>query len=251
MIVLSLNVGKLSASSRAASFFRSDEVEQADVICVQSAGVPEDRYPPYASLYGFRRFSAYHATVGTTGVAIYTREEASLEATRICDHDQCAGRHIEVRLQSGLLVASTYIRSGAENRAAWTQHLSCVAQRMREYSREAMIVAGDFNLAMEPIDLWLAAPKSQYGFTPYTRGLFQDLQTANRWRDTYRYLHPQERQYSRWPSEPSYPSKGWRIDYQWASDRLRSSIVRAEVLAPKRWDDRFSDHAPTLAEYRV
>ena len=162
LIIVSLNVGKLSANSRASGFFRWALENNADVICIQSTGVHDAGYPQYANLAGFRRFSDHHQTNGTTGVAIYTRANAGREDINICDHEQCRGRHIEVRLPSGLIIGSTYIRSGADwARQEWKQNLRCVAERMRVCADEPMIVTGDFNLAIEPIDLWPENPKSQ------------------------------------------------------------------------------------------
>jgi exodeoxyribonuclease-3 len=250
LIIVSLNVGKLSAKSRASGFFRWALENNADVICIQSTGVHDAGYPQYANLAGFRRFSDHHQTNGTTGVAIYTRANAGREDINICDHEQCRGRHIEVRLPSGLIIGSTYIRSGADwARQEWKQNLRCVAERMRVCADEPMIVTGDFNLAIEPIDLWPENPKSQYGFMVPERELFQELERVDGWIDSFRHMHPTTRSYTRWPNEESFPRKGWRLDYQWVSRCLAPALIRAEIAEPPTWEQRFSDHAPMLTEY--
>jgi exodeoxyribonuclease-3 len=251
LTIISLNVNRLSATSRASGFFRWALENKADVICIQSTGLHEHAYPQYATLAGFHRFSDHYETNGTTGVAIYTRTNATREKITICDHEQCMGRHIEVRLPSGLIVASTYVRSGGDSaRDEWKQNLRCVAERMRACADEPMVVTGDFNLAIESIDLWQNNPKSQYGFTTPERRLFQELKAADGWIDSFRHMHPTTRSYTRWPNEGSFPLKGWRIDYQWVSHRLTQSLIRAHVAEPSTWAQRLSDHAPTVTEYR-
>lgn len=106
-----------------------------------------------------------------------------------------------------------------------------------------IVVCGDFNIAHHEIDL--ARPKlneRNTGFLPEERA-FLDRFTAAGYVDTFRLLHPQERdRYSWWSYRMQARARniGWRIDYFFVSDELKNCVKEAFI------EDQVtgSDHCP-------
>ena len=115
------------------------------------------------------------------------------------------------------------------------------AQELRK--TKPIVVCGDFNIAHQEIDL--ARPKQNEhttGFLPLERAFLDKLVRAG-YIDTFRYLHPDEKdQYSWWSYRMQARAKniGWRIDYFFVSDELKDNIADAFIEK----DVTGSDHCP-------
>ena len=113
-----------------------------------------------------------------------------------------------------------------------------------------IVVCGDFNTAHRPIDL--ARPKENEtvsGFLPQERA-WMDRFTAAGYVDTFRRVHGDEPDiYSWWSYKTRARSRteGWRIDYFFVSEELRSSVRDAWV----EMDVMGSDHCPVGLELDV
>lgn len=114
--------------------------------------------------------------------------------------------------------------------------------------KKAVIIAGDFNVAHNEIDL--ARPKENVGnpgFTKEERSWMNKFLTKG-FIDSFRYFHPQKIKYSWW----SYRARarennvGWRIDYFCFSEKLKNKISQADILDQVRG----SDHAPVILKIK-
>ena len=112
-----------------------------------------------------------------------------------------------------------------------------------------IVVCGDFNTAHKEIDL--ARPKANEttsGFLPVERA-WLDRFTAHGYLDTFRLFNQDGGNYSWW----SYLRKGrernvgWRLDYFFVSEELRSAVKNAWIAA----DVMGSDHCPVGLELKV
>ena len=101
----------------------------------------------------------------------------------------------------------------------------------KQMKKKPVIVCGDFNVAATELDI--KNPKANVknaGFTPEEREKFKTLLDSG-FTDTYRYLHPDQIEYSWW----SYRFKarernaGWRIDYFLTSDFVQAKIRDARI----------------------
>lgn len=107
-----------------------------------------------------------------------------------------------------------------------------------------VVVCGDFNIAHREIDL--SHPKENEGtsgFLPEERAIVDRLLSAG-FVDTFRLLHPDERERYTWWSYQRNARKrnlGWRIDYFFVSKGLVPNIRDAEILG----EIQGSDHCPT------
>ncbi len=112
----------------------------------------------------------------------------------------------------------------------------------KKFPAKALILAGDFNIAHEEIDL--ARPDDNHdspGFLPQEREWMTKF-LSNGWTDTFRNLHPQAIQYSWWSARTRARGRniGWRIDYHTVFNVDAKKIKKAEVC------DQIlgSDHCP-------
>lgn len=109
-----------------------------------------------------------------------------------------------------------------------------------------VITCGDFNAAHEEIDI--ARPKTNHhsaGFTDEEREGITNLISAD-FLDTFRYLFPNTIRYTWWShwGQARAHNIGWRIDYFFISDTLKSRLKSAEIYE----NILGSDHCPISIE---
>ena len=114
-----------------------------------------------------------------------------------------------------------------------------------------VIICGDWNIAHQEIDLKnFKGNKKNSGFLPEERAWMTDLFERVGWVDVYRKLHPDTTgdAYTWWSNRGQAWAKnvGWRIDYQIATPAISNKAVEASVYK----DERFSDHAPMIIDYK-
>lgn len=116
--------------------------------------------------------------------------------------------------------------------------------------KKPLVVCGDFNIAHHAIDL--ARPKTNTkstGFLPIERA-FLDTFTEAGYIDTFRHVHGNiEEKYTWWSYKSGARPKnvGWRIDYFFVSQKLKSSIKDAWIES----DIFGSDHCPVGLELSI
>lgn len=121
-----------------------------------------------------------------------------------------------------------------------------------------VIVAGDWNTALEEIDL--ARPKEnkdQTGFLPEERRALREY-VKKGWVDTFRHFHParlyegrlpEERDYTWWTYRAGARERniGWRIDYQFVNKEFLPQVKGAAI-----WDEvHGSDHCPVVLDLKT
>ena len=110
-----------------------------------------------------------------------------------------------------------------------------------------VVYCGDLNVAHEEIDL--KNPKTNHfnpGFSDEERGKMTQLLSSG-FLDSFRTLYPDKTDaYSWWSYRAQSRARnvGWRIDYFIVSERLRSRIENADILA----EVMGSDHCPVVLE---
>ena len=125
---------------------------------------------------------------------------------------------------------------------------------LRQYLSELdtikpVMYCGDLNVSHEEIDL--KNPKTNHfnpGFSDEERGKMTQLLSSG-FLDSFRTLYPDKTDaYSWWSYRAQSRARnvGWRIDYFIVSERLRSRIENADILA----EVMGSDHCPVLLELK-
>ena len=115
-----------------------------------------------------------------------------------------------------------------------------------------MILCGDINIAHKEIDLKnYKGNKKNSGFLPEERQWMTELFESVGWIDTYRKLYPDttDNSYTWWSNRGEAYTKnvGWRLDYQIAHPSLEDHISEASIYK----DEKFSDHAPLIIDYKL
>ena len=250
MKLISWNVNGLRACLThdfAASFAALD----ADVFSVQ-----ETKMQPGQADFAPEGYTEYIYSAdkkGYSGTAVFTKQEP-LSVTYDFGEDihRHEGRVITCEYPDFYLVCCYTPNSQDElrrlsYRMEWEDAL-------RQYLCELdtikpVVYCGDLNVAHEEIDL--KNPKTNHfnpGFSDEERGKMTQLLSSG-FLDSFRTLYPDKTDaYSWWSYRAQSRARnvGWRIDYFIVSERLRSRIENADILA----EVMGSDHCPVLLELK-
>ena len=169
------------------------------------------------------------------------------------DPNDSEGREL-VTKHGDITLVNTYLPSGSSKEERQNYKETWMAQ-WREYirpfleSEEAVIVAGDLNIAHTENDIWNPKGNAKSsGFLPHEREWFSDLLNEG-WHDLFReHVGEDAKIFSWWSNRGQARAKdrGWRIDYllgnQVAADRLKS------VKIDRDGGLEVSDHAPVILD---
>jgi len=254
MKIISANLnGIRSATTK--GFFEWMATTDADVVCVQELKAQAvDLTDEMRTPAGYKGFFHYAEKKGYSGVGIYCRREPD----RVIEGIGHAGFDAEgrfIRADFGdLSVISVYVPSGSsspERQQAKFEFLDeflPVMNALRAEGRQ-FVVCGDWNIAHCPIDLknWKGNLKNS-GFLPEERAWLDKLY-ASGWVDVYRTLYPEagDEGYTWWSNRGAAYAKnvGWRIDLHVATSGIASTAKASSIYK----GEKFSDHAPLIADY--
>lgn len=243
--ILSWNVNGLRAALRKRALAPLAR-RSPDVLCLQEVRAREEEVGKVMRALPYQYF-AEGRRPGYSGTAILSRTPA-ISWWAGMDHlvSDDEGRVVTAEFSS-LFVVSVYVPNSQHGlprlplRLKWDRAFrSWVSELAR---RKPVIFCGDLNVAHEEIDI--ARPRDNRmnpGFTDRERRSFTRTLAAG-FLDTFRVLHPDERdRYTWWKIASGSREKnvGWRIDYVCASEALRPRLQGAFIL------DRVtgSDHCP-------
>ena len=114
---------------------------------------------------------------------------------------------------------------------------------------KALVVCGDWNIAHTKKDIknWRGNQKNS-GFLPKERAWLDKMFGELDFVDALRVKNQEEHQYTWWPNRGQAwaNNTGWRIDYQVLTPKLREAVETVSIYK----EQRFSDHAPLIIEYK-
>ena len=259
--LVSLNLNGIR-SAAAKGFEAWAEGVGADCMGVQEVKAQADtvvgRYDRVAGLDGHFH---YAEKKGYSGVALYTRKPPTAVVCGIGNPEfDAEGRYVEARFDDGgrrhsptFSVVSCYFPSGSsgEHRQdAKYRFLALMAPHLRQLAAQReLILVGDINIAHREIDLknWKGNRKNS-GFLPEERAWMSSLLDDLGLVDVFRTLNPHPEQYTWWSNRGQAWAKnvGWRIDYHVATPGIAATAKAVSIYK----DERFSDHAPLIIDYR-
>lgn len=256
MRIITLNMnGIRSASNKGAlTWLHSQE---ADFICVQEVKAQETDLTD--GMKSFDRYTGYFSFAekkGYSGVGIYTKRQPNKIIREIglplFDRE---GRYLEVQYDD-VNVISIYLPSGSsgdERQAFKFEVLNYLLPYLKKRMKENLptVLCGDFNIAQKEIDLKnYKGNKKNSGFLPEERQWMTDLFDTVGWIDSYRQLYPDatDTSYTWWSNRGQAYLKnvGWRLDYQISHPLMKDHITHASIYK----DQKFSDHAPLIVDYK-
>lgn len=244
MKLISWNVNGIRAAMEK-GFMDAFKALDADVFCLNETKLQAGQID--LDLPGYFQYWNYAEKKGYSGVAVFTKREASRVkyGMGIDEHDH-EGRVLALDLDEFWLVA-VYTPNSQDGlkrldyRMRWEDDFKAFLKSLE--AEKPVVVCGDLNVAKEEIDL--KNPKTNRknaGFTDEEREKIRALLKSG-FVDSFRYLHPDaEGAYSWWSYRFHAREKnaGWRIDYFLTSEALKERIAAA-TIHPEIYG---SDHCP-------
>ncbi len=187
------------------------------------------------------------ARKGYSGVAMYSKiEPISLQTGGLSPEFDTEGRIIIARFADFVLINVYFPNGGAsEERLAYKlRFYEVFLEKIKamDAAGERIVFCGDVNTAHRPIDL--ARPKENEqisGFLPIEREWIDRVIGAGFY-DSFRLFSDEKDQYTWWDykSHARERNVGWRIDYFFVNEAIRSFVTHAQI----RQDIMGSDHCP-------
>lgn len=249
--VLSWNVNGLRAVHKK-GFLEWLERDRPDILCVQETKSREDQIPSQVkNAQGYHTYFSSGHKKGYGGVGLFTRKKPlsvkfSLEIDGFDDESR-----VIVADYGSYILFNVYFPNGKASKER-------LEYKLRFYDRfldlmdhllaegHKIVVCGDVNTAQTELDI--ARPKQNEkisGFLPVERA-WMDKFVSHGFLDTFRIFNKEGGHYSWWDLKTKSRERnvGWRIDYFFVSDNLKSRIKSAFIMT----EVSGSDHCPVGIE---
>lgn len=244
MKFISFNVNGLRAILKK-DFEKTFDDLNADVFSLNETKLSDDAFPFQKEGYEIF-YTNSKVKKGYSGVAVFSKiKPLSVHYGLIDNLYDEEGRVITLEFDNFFYVAC-YVPNSGENlkrldfRLEFEKNLVNYLNSLKE--KKHVVYAGDLNVAHEEIDIKNPATNHHNaGFTDEERAAFTALLKEG-YIDTYRYLHPEQVEYSWWSYRfnARKNNAGWRIDYflidEGLKDKLLSSCIHTDIMG--------SDHCP-------
>lgn len=257
--VVSINLNGLR-SATTKGFFEWMNSCAADIVCMQETRLQPHQWLDEHKPAGWHVHLCHAQKPGYAGTAIYSRHPFSSINNglgfEICD-TQGRFTAAEFHRDDGqpFIVASLYLPSGSsgdEAQARKDLFLQEMLVHLRQWRAEnkSVIICGDYNIVHKQIDIknWAGNQKNS-GVLPHERAWLDTLYDELGYVDAFRVHNPNPHEYSWWSNRGQAWANnvGWRIDYQVVSPDWKDKIAHAFIYR----EQRFSDHAPVVIDYRL
>ena len=226
--------------------------EQPDVLCLQETKAQPEQIDtaPFEAM-GYHCYLHSAEKKGYSGVAIFCKQLPDNVVVGMNKplYDS-EGRVLRADF-GDLTVVCAYIPSGTtgdvrqEFKMCFLEDFMHFITNLRR-ERENIVVCGDYNICHHPIDI--NHPERQVGVSGF---LPEEREWMDRWEqtgmvDSFRVFDQSAERYSWWSYRFGARERnaGWRIDYHWVSESLRSRLKGARILT----DAVHSDHCPVEVE---
>jgi exodeoxyribonuclease-3 len=227
----------------------------ADIVCLQETkaspnqlGFDLTEIVPYETSFAFAKKKGYSGVVTYTKIKPLNIQVGFNEEK--FDHE---GRTL-ISKYSNFTLFNIYFPNGkasAERLTYKMDYYNFLLHYLKKLlkTEKNIIICGDVNTAHQEFDL--ARPKDNQlisGFLKEERAWIDQL-IALGFIDSFRALHPEEKNCYTWWSQRSgarVRNIGWRIDYFFVSDNLRKNLKKAEIHN----QIMSSDHCPISIELK-
>jgi exodeoxyribonuclease-3 len=222
--------------------------EAPDILCLQEtkatpADLPEELLKPP----GYHTHWNFPEKKGYAGVATFSREKPLKVQNGFGVPEFDREGRVVISEHSGFTLFNIYFPNGKQSEERLKFKLDFY-DAFLEYIEplclkgEKLIICGDYNTAHQEIDL--ARPKENAkisGFLPMERAWLDKL-VAYGYVDTFRHFNKEPGQYTWWDikSRARERNVGWRIDYFFVTENLKSRLVKAAIMP----EVTGSDHCP-------
>lgn len=226
-----------------------------DIFCIQELKAEHNQFE--VKLFEDMGYHCYWHSAqkkGYSGVAILSKISPE-KVTIGCDIPEIdnEGRIIRADFK-GFSIMSTYFPSGTsgdERQGFKYIFLDKFYDYIEKLKLEVpnLIICGDINICHKEIDIHNpVSNKNTTGFLPAEREWVTKF-IGSGFIDSFRQFNDEPHWYTWWSYRFNSrgQNKGWRIDYQFASQTLAENLKRAAILP----EAHHSDHCPTLLEIDI
>ena len=234
------------------------EKEKPDILCLQETKVQDKDFP--VSQFEEKGYRAIFRGQKTyNGVAMIFRVPLDEVRRHLHEGDDEQARFLSAGT-SKFTVINVYVPQGYSPgtekflyKLQWIKDLSLLVQR--DYNPDSpLLVVGDFNVAMEAIDLY--DPEGLYGSVGFHPDEHEVMKGLFGWGfiDVFRKHHPEGGHYTFWDYRVPNAFKrkiGWRIDYILATRLLAEKSTKAWIDVDQRIGEKPSDHTFLVAEFDI
>jgi len=232
--------------------------ERPDILCVQETKVQDQDFPVKAfEDAGYKVI--FKGQKSYNGVAIVSKQRAKDVRSTLSGDEKEEARFISAGV-NGIPVIDVYVPQGVAPgsekfayKLQWFKELLAHLEGCYDPG-QPLIVAGDFNVAMEDKDVHdPEGLRGQVGFHPDEQALMQELLD---WGlvDILRKHHPEGGQFTFWDYRIPNGLKrkmGWRIDYVLATEPLARTSRDCWIDFAARALPKPSDHTFLVAEFQI
>ena len=227
---------------------------QPDVVCLQETKLADAAFPALAfQALGYE--SVHHGEGRWNGVAILSRVGIEDPLNGFGPDDPDPEARLLWATCGGVRIASAYVPNGRSldddhyrYKLDWLARLR--AQLDTRDPAEALVIAGDYNIAPTDDDVW--APEQFVDAThtsPAERAALAELEA---WGlvDTFRLKQPQVKLYSWWDYRAGrfHKHEGMRIDLLLGTRSVADRVTFATIDRNARKGQQPSDHAPVIID---
>lgn len=222
------------------------EQESPEIICLQEIKADSnDLHIKYKNVDGYYSYFNSAQKKGYAGTAVYTKiKPNSIEKKLGLEQFDNEGRMLRLNFNEFTLF-NLYTPNGARDKSKLPYKFDVYKKLLEifeELKNEKVILAGDFNIAHEEIDLYHSKNnKNNTMFTREERDILDKLINLG-YVDTFRHKYSEKEEYTWWGYMPGIRERniGWRIDYVFVTQSLLPKMSDAFT----RKDIGGSDHCP-------
>lgn len=238
------------------------QTHPVDLLCLQETKVVDDGFPqtPFQELgyhcyvYGQKSYNGV-AMISREEIAVHFGFEAILDAETVGDLDD--QKRVITGIIGDVCVVNLYVPNGSsvgsekyEYKLRWLKLLKQYLATLLEHHRD-LNVCGDFNIALEDIDIYDPEGKEKHIMSsPTERQALREVLSLGL-RDAFRKFHSDGDHYSWWDYRAASFRRnlGWRIDHHYLSPPLYDRATACQIDVEPRKLEKPSDHAPVIVEY--